>query len=120
MEPAGGGGAVPVVDATLYREQVDPAMVIRMGEEHDSLGKAAGVPEPVAVEYRVVHEDAPGSVPGHADMQFEMRWTACGLLHDAAHPLGITGQRDLPRVTRVDACSVVVRWRLHDDKACQQ
>ena len=111
MEPAGGGGAVLVVDAALHREQVDPAMVIRMGEEHDPLGQAAGVPEPVAVEHRVVHEDTPGSVPGQADMQFEMRWTEGDLLHDAAHPPLLTGQHDLACVSRVDTRSVAARIR---------
>ena len=45
MEPADGGGAVREVNTALHREQAGPAVVIRPGEEHDALGKAAGVRE---------------------------------------------------------------------------
>ena len=96
-----------VIDAALHREQVNPALVIRRGEEHDALGETTGVPEPVLIEHRVVHEHAPGSVCGHADVKFETRWAAGNLLDDAAHPAGLTRQKDLTRVTRVDAGSVV-------------
>ena len=44
------------------------------GEEHDAPGKTVGVPEPVPVEHRVVHEDAAGPVPEHADVEFETPW----------------------------------------------
>ena len=64
MKPAVGGRAVREAGAALDREQSDPALVIRLAEEYDALGKAAGVPEPVPVEHRVVHEDTPGSFPG--------------------------------------------------------
>lgn len=103
MKPAVGGRAVRQAGTALDREQPDPAPVIRLAEGYDALDKAAGVPESLPVEQRVVHEDTPGLVPGHADVHFETLRVAGDLLHNAAHPAGLVGQRNLPCVTRVDA-----------------
>ena len=84
VEPARGGGALRVVDAAFHWEQVNPALLTGLCEEHDSLGKAARVPEPIAVEHRAVNEDTPGSVTRQADLEFEMRCPAGDLLDDSA------------------------------------
>jgi hypothetical protein len=51
--------SVCVLDTALQREQANPAVVIWLGEEHDTLGEAAGISEPVSAEHRVIHKDAP-------------------------------------------------------------
>lgn len=79
---------------------------IWLREEYHAVGEAAGIPEPVPVEYRVFHEDLLGSAPGHADEKFQMRWAAGDLLHYAAHPLRLIWELDLPCMSGVDAGGV--------------
>ncbi len=80
-----------MVDAAFDWEQVNPALLIGLSKEHNSLGQAAGVPEPVPVKHRVVREYPLGSVTGQADVKFEMRCPAGDLLDDAAGPLAVIG-----------------------------